>query len=419
MVRQSAAARIGSPERSRVAALVQRLRPHAPRPEHPRRPGGLPAELTRPRPRIAPRRRRRARRIADPSPLTIASIGAVIGSSAITSSLGRRVDLREREPAVQRAPRSAGRRRETRAAAPARRRHVEVVERPLAQRPGLDRSPARADRSDRINSSSSIRSATGISISHSARGTPGSRKYGWNPNEIGTATSPVASTSVAIVSVESVNRRLDPHHVRERERRHQPGLGGEVEARGQHAAVVRLPRAARPPSPAAPASSPWIGWPWPSRWGGGEALSRSTSRPATSNRRLLSTFAHGWSSGIPIVEWSTAYWRRPPRCPRISSPRWRREAQTMPGGGDERRLELARRRVSAPGSPRSRARRSFDGGQDRVDLVADGDLAVLEDVGAQAAAMDERAQDRRGRSSCRPSGTARRAASRGSAPSRS
>jgi hypothetical protein len=80
--------------------------------------------------------------------------------------------------------------------------------------------------------------------------------------------------------------------------------------------------------PTAAARRPCIGSPLGSRVTV-IASSRSTSAPATENRVRASRFAQGWSSGIPIVERSAMYVRRPPRWPRSSCPRWRSEHPTM------------------------------------------------------------------------------------------
>src|SRR5439155_667885 len=63
------------------------------------------------------------------------------------------------------------------------------------------------------------------------------------------------------------------------------------------------------------------------------ARSGSTARPMTSKRRAAIRFAHGYSSGTPIVEPVDAYASRPLRSPSSSPPRWRSEAQTMPAPG--------------------------------------------------------------------------------------
>ena len=60
---------------------------------------------------------------------------------------------------------------------------------------------------------------------------------------------------------------------------------------------------------------------------------RSTSRPATQKCLLATRLAHGWSSGIPMVERSATYRARPPRWPSSSSPRWSREQPTIPASG--------------------------------------------------------------------------------------
>ena len=59
----------------------------------------------------------------------------------------------------------------------------------------------------------------------------------------------------------------------------------------------------------------------------------STSRPATVKRLVESRFAHGYSSGIPIVLRSAMYASSPPRCPSSSSPRCVSEQPIIPASG--------------------------------------------------------------------------------------
>ena len=71
-----------------------------------------------------------------------------------------------------------------------------------------------------------------------AGATPGSCRKGWKPNAIGTGSSPVGMTVVAIVSAgpASLASNVDP--VRERERGDQRVVRGEVERGREHPAVL-------------------------------------------------------------------------------------------------------------------------------------------------------------------------------------
>ena len=232
---------------------------------------------------------------------------------------------------TRRRPRSASRRRRRRSARPPAAptnasSNVRAPSGPGSISTG-SRSPVGSMRSSR-----SRRSRTGISTCQSERSTPGSWKYGWYPNEIGTGTSPVASTVVAIVRARPARVTSIAISCGNGKARRRPSCA----AKSNRAASVPPSSAASRPvtsQPGAAERSPWIGSPLGSVAAGGSAASTSTSAPMTSNRHAPSRFAQGWSRGTPIVERSATYRASPPRCPSNSVPLYVSEQPTIPAPG--------------------------------------------------------------------------------------
>ena len=208
------------------------------------------------------RRRGRARRSSRSSARSRRSRRAA-GTKSCAYGIGRR-----RSVSVERAP--AGRDARTRRSGRARSGRRTCGRRSARARPAAGvRTPV-----GMMRSSTSTCSHAGQRSSQSRRGAPGSRRYGCQQNEIGTAARPVGSTSVVMPQPALVEaRRRRSTTVRERERA-RAGRG----RRRSRTARAGGPASSCAISNGAPRRLPWIGRPLGSI--GRSRPRRSTCLPA-------------------------------------------------------------------------------------------------------------------------------------------
>ena len=206
-----------------------------------------------------------------------------------------------------------------------------VVERPLASGPPSTSTGSRSPVGI-MRLSSWSRSRTGISTSHSARSSPRKAEIGVIAERDRHRHVTRSVDLVAIVRVPALARCPPTAPGVGRERRQQLLVGGEVERRGQDAAIRPRPCLLLPATLGCREQS--VDREPPGNGDSGRRGRPDIDLPAGDREpRPRNAIGPRMRSGMPIVDRSSMYVRRPPRWPSSSSPRWRSEHPTMPALG--------------------------------------------------------------------------------------